>query len=75
MDAVEVVMAIEEEFAIEIPDEEADAITSVGQGACRRGVMNRGWVEISRTSAIMECPIEDERFRKNCDIESSGHPG
>jgi acyl carrier protein len=25
-------MAIEEEFAIEIPDEEADAITSVGQG-------------------------------------------
>lgn len=32
LDAVEVVMAIEEEFAIEIPDEEADAITSVGQG-------------------------------------------
>ncbi|GHJ83746.1 hypothetical protein NliqN6_0148 [Naganishia liquefaciens] len=31
LDAVEVVMAIEEEFAIEIPDEEADAITSVGQ--------------------------------------------
>lgn len=32
LDAVEVVMAIEEEFAIEIPDEDADAITSVGQG-------------------------------------------
>lgn len=31
LDAVEVVMAIEEEFAIEIPDEEADAIESVGQ--------------------------------------------
>ena len=29
LDAVEVVMAIEEEFAIEIPDAEADAITSV----------------------------------------------
>lgn len=27
-------MAIEEEFAIEIPDEDADAITSVGQGEC-----------------------------------------
>ncbi len=32
LDAVEVVMAIEEEFAIEIPDEEADAIGSVDQG-------------------------------------------
>ncbi|KAI5450880.1 mitochondrial acyl carrier protein [Naganishia albida] len=31
LDAVEVVMAIEEEFAVEIPDEEADQITSVGQ--------------------------------------------
>jgi hypothetical protein len=31
---VEVVMAIEEEFAIEIPDEEADAIGSVAQGEC-----------------------------------------
>jgi hypothetical protein len=29
-------MAIEEEFAIEIPDEEADAITSVGQGELGR---------------------------------------
>jgi len=29
LDAVEVVMAIEEEFAIEIPDAEADAIKSV----------------------------------------------
>ncbi|BEI86220.1 hypothetical protein CcaverHIS002_0605070 [Cutaneotrichosporon cavernicola] len=29
LDAVEVVMAIEEEFAIEIPDAEADAIDSV----------------------------------------------
>jgi hypothetical protein len=27
-------MAIEEEFAIEIPDEEADAIGSVAQGEC-----------------------------------------
>ncbi|KAG6902965.1 hypothetical protein C0995_008538 [Termitomyces sp. Mi166 len=32
LDQVEVVMAVEEEFAIEIPDEEADAITSVEQG-------------------------------------------
>ncbi|BGP07319.1 mitochondrial acyl carrier protein [Rhodotorula toruloides] len=31
LDAVEVVMAIEEEFAIEIPDEEADRITTVGE--------------------------------------------
>lgn len=29
LDAVEVVMAIEDEFAIEIPDAEADKITSV----------------------------------------------
>lgn len=32
LDAVEVVMAVEEEFGIEIPDAEADEITSVGQG-------------------------------------------
>ncbi|GAA5971582.1 hypothetical protein JCM8115_001020 [Rhodotorula mucilaginosa] len=31
LDAVEVVMAIEEEFAIEIPDEDADRITTVGE--------------------------------------------
>ncbi|KAM0745646.1 acyl carrier protein [Meredithblackwellia eburnea MCA 4105] len=31
LDAVEVVMAIEEEFSIEIPDEEADKITTVAQ--------------------------------------------
>ncbi|KAM0788797.1 hypothetical protein ACM66B_002885 [Microbotryomycetes sp. NB124-2] len=31
LDAVEVVMAIEEEFSIEIPDEEADKITTVGE--------------------------------------------
>merc|ERR1712230_4145 len=31
LDAVEVVMAVEEEFAIEIPDEEADKITTVGE--------------------------------------------
>ncbi|SNX84182.1 probable ACP1 - mitochondrial acyl-carrier protein [Melanopsichium pennsylvanicum] len=31
LDAVEVVMAIEEEFTIEIPDEEADNITTVQQ--------------------------------------------
>lgn len=32
LDAVEVVMAIEEEFGIEIPDAEADEITTVKQG-------------------------------------------
>ncbi|ODO09943.1 acyl carrier protein [Cryptococcus amylolentus CBS 6273] len=32
LDAVEVVMAIEEEFAIEIPDAEADEITTVQKG-------------------------------------------
>ncbi|EPQ60711.1 acyl carrier protein, partial [Gloeophyllum trabeum ATCC 11539] len=31
LDAVEVVMAVEEEFSIEIPDAEADDITSVQQ--------------------------------------------
>ncbi|KAI5475852.1 acyl-carrier protein [Pseudohyphozyma bogoriensis] len=31
LDAVEVVMAIEEEFAIEIPDDDADKITTVGE--------------------------------------------
>ncbi|KAH0590143.1 hypothetical protein H2248_000320 [Termitomyces sp. 'cryptogamus'] len=31
LDQVEVVMAVEEEFAIEIPDEEADAIATVEQ--------------------------------------------
>lgn len=31
LDTVEVVMAIEEEFSIEIPDKEADAIHSVSQ--------------------------------------------
>ncbi|KAK9449265.1 acyl carrier protein [Limtongia smithiae] len=31
LDTVEVVMAIEEEFSIEIPDKEADEIKSVGQ--------------------------------------------
>ena len=31
LDAVEVVMAIEEEFSLEIPDKEADAIHSVKQ--------------------------------------------
>ncbi|KAJ3757350.1 hypothetical protein EV360DRAFT_84085 [Lentinula raphanica] len=32
LDAVEVVMAVEEEFMIEIPDEEADNIQTVDQG-------------------------------------------
>jgi acyl carrier protein len=31
LDTVELVMALEEEFAIEIPDAEADKITSVGE--------------------------------------------
>ena len=31
LDTVEVVMALEEEFAIEIPDEDAEKITTVGQ--------------------------------------------
>ncbi|KZV99069.1 acyl carrier protein [Exidia glandulosa HHB12029] len=35
LDAVEVVMAIEEEFGIEIPDAEADAISTVQQGTIR----------------------------------------
>ncbi|CAB9525751.1 Acyl carrier protein [Seminavis robusta] len=33
LDIVEVVMAIEDEFAIEIPDTEADAIASIGDAA------------------------------------------
>jgi hypothetical protein len=36
LDAVEVVMAIEEEFAVEIPDAEADEITSVEKGELLR---------------------------------------
>jgi len=31
LDAVELVMAIEEEFDIEVPDEEAEKLTSVGE--------------------------------------------
>jgi NADH dehydrogenase (ubiquinone) 1 alpha/beta subcomplex 1 len=31
LDAVEVVMALEEEFSVEIPDAEADKITSVAE--------------------------------------------
>ena len=31
LDTVEVVMALEEEFGIEIPDEDAEKITTVGQ--------------------------------------------
>ncbi|MFH0794838.1 MAG: acyl carrier protein [bacterium] len=33
LDTVELVMALEEEFGIEIPDEEAEKIKSVGQAA------------------------------------------
>lgn len=39
LDAVEVVMAIEEEFGIEIPDAEADEITTVQQGTSM-GIFN-----------------------------------
>ena len=31
LDTVEVVMALEEEFGVEIPDEDAEKITTVGQ--------------------------------------------
>ena len=30
LDAVEIIMAIEEEFSIEIPDEDAEGFTSIG---------------------------------------------
>jgi acyl carrier protein len=45
LDAVEVVMAIEEEFGIEIPDAEADEITTVQQGESGffTGLQGRRW--------------------------------
>jgi acyl carrier protein len=50
LDAVEVVMAIEEEFAIEIPDEEADAIGSVAQGECSVAFMDAGKILVAYPS-------------------------
>jgi hypothetical protein len=48
LDAVEVVMAIEEEFGIEIPDAEADEITTVAQGEWGRLSSGRAvWVSSS----------------------------
>ncbi|MCK5288984.1 MAG: acyl carrier protein, partial [Candidatus Omnitrophica bacterium] len=33
LDTVEVVMALEEEFGVEIPDEDAEKITTVGEAS------------------------------------------
>ncbi|KAG8814740.1 hypothetical protein FRC17_000991 [Serendipita sp. 399] len=44
LDSVEVVMAVEEEFSIEIPDAEADEITTVQQG------------KITLIAALPPCP-------------------
>lgn len=52
LDTVEVVMAIEEEFSVEIPDKEADEIKSVGQAVeyiskhpeGRTNVSTRYWI-------------------------------
>ncbi|KAG6845161.1 hypothetical protein H0H87_012957 [Tephrocybe sp. NHM501043] len=52
LDQVEVVMAVEEEFAIEIPDEEADAITTVQEGIALRHFAFRFGAEIPVLPAI-----------------------
>ncbi|KAI0274629.1 acyl carrier protein [Gloeopeniophorella convolvens] len=51
LDAVEVVMAVEEEFSIEIPDAEADEITTVQQGESHRRFL-RPLLLTSRLPAI-----------------------
>lgn len=74
LDAVEVVMAIEEEFAVEIPDEEADQITSVAQGTFEehlsftcRGLPRNDIMDRSRRwrfSGVQKTLLRDEESRR-----------
>jgi len=54
LDTVELVMALEEEFETEIPDEEAEKITTVGAVLCTAPSLHRD------TSAVL--PKHSEKF-------------
>ncbi|CCM05159.1 uncharacterized protein FIBRA_07368 [Fibroporia radiculosa] len=61
LDAVEVVMAVEEEFAIEIPDEEADEIKTVQQAIDYIAKTPEGPLYDPRTSTLHFVDIEQNK--------------
>jgi len=58
LDTVEVVMAIEEEFSIEIPDKDADAIHS-GKSMLQSVRLDHSWCQLSMLGliALLHCPF------------------